>query len=404
MADDNIPGHRVQPGLYEYDAPDGMYLVDHEEARRPPNWYLHTPSDDDPSQANPHPFHVYPSFHDARDGVQEAEHRVGRRTAMSAQPGVIHRGIDLSDLPEDLSSRVHQAIDTGSADPHLHDDLLDHVGDGYDDFNGWWTSDPKNAERYAISDVPGWGENQLRATMTTDWDGSGEDLDYLPEEVGEDDVPLRHSPPRPHTVRVNRPGSSWVNISHDGVQEAEHEQSRTASVHTADAEEAKATGGMIALYPRTMDADQMAVPGGEPPEDLHCTLVYFGSDVSSMNPADLPNALAQLADLTPVIESRVFGHANFNGEAAVYIVNDSGEDAGTTSQDQFNQLTNVQEQAYSLAAQLVGVPPQHQPWIPHITASYYATADSLQFSGTIYFDKIGLAWQGQTQYFYLAGA
>lgn len=132
------------------------------------------------------------------------------RTAAVVPGSTIFRGIDLSDFPDDLVSRAHRAID-GTADPNLHDDLLNHVG-GNHGFSGWWTDDPDNAKHYAAGGDR--DDNPLRAVLATDWNGEGQDHDYTDDEVGEDDVPLRDEPPRPHTVLVNRPGSGWVNISH----------------------------------------------------------------------------------------------------------------------------------------------------------------------------------------------
>jgi len=264
--DDNIPGHRIQPGLYEYDAPDGMYSVEHQEYHRPPNWYVHTPDPEDPSHPNPHPWHVYPSYFDARDGVQKAEHE---------------------------------------------------------------------------------------------------------------------------------------------------------NLRTASDEAYSQRNGYIAIYPRTMDAEQLAYPGGYPPEHLHCTLVYFGDDVSSSSPGDALNALAQIADINAFIPAYVFAAANFNPtravayQSAVYIVNASwtgdsppGDTGGasTTSQYQFNDLTYLQQQTITMASQLVGIPQQPQPWIPFIAVSDMANANNLTFTGEIQFDRIGLTWMGETTYFHLAGA
>lgn len=172
--------------------------------------------------------------------------------------------------------------------------------------------------------------------------------------------------------------------------------------------QAKETGGMVALFPRQVDAEQMAIPGGEPPEDLHCTLVFLGDDVSTLNGADLGSAVAKLADITTVITARVFGHANFNptdNACAVYIVNDADAPEGAwTDQSEFSELTLVHDQAVSLAGQLVRIPEQYRPWVPHLTASYYASADDLQFTGIIQFDRLGLAWMGEVAYYPFAGA
>lgn len=155
----------------------------------------------------------------------------------------------------------------------------------------------------------------------------------------------------------------------------------------------------ISLYPRSMDAEQMAIPGGLPPEQIRLELVNLGDS----NAGDLPNALAQLADVTSVLSAYVYGNANLHG--ASYIVNNDPDYSGSsTSQHDFNEISYVQHQVYSLASQLAGLPYQTQPWVPSMLVSEYATADDLQFTGEIIFVKLGLTWNGTTQFFPLAGS
>jgi hypothetical protein len=59
----------------------------------------------------------------------------------------------------------------------------------------------------------------------------------------------------------------------------DHRLSGAHIVRLADAEQAKAAGALIALYPRVVDARTLAIPSGEAPEDLHLSLVDFGKDV-----------------------------------------------------------------------------------------------------------------------------
>ena len=59
----------------------------------------------------------------------------------------------------------------------------------------------------------------------------------------------------------------------------------------ADAEQAKKTGGMVALLPRSSDVDALLVSGGEPPEDIHMTVVYLGEDVRGQDPTELISQL-----------------------------------------------------------------------------------------------------------------
>lgn len=170
----------------------------------------------------------------------------------------------------------------------------------------------------------------------------------------------------------------------------------------ADAEQAKRTGGMVALYPRADDADKLAVPGGEPPEDLHVTLVYLGEDVSDLDPSDLHEALARVCETVTVITARVLGHAVFNPDGggdgdkepcAVYLLGDAA------------QLADLHADVLDAAHQSVrALHPQHVPWVPHITAGYSMDPGQLDYTGPVLFDRVGLDFAGQTQFFPLLGA
>lgn len=172
--------------------------------------------------------------------------------------------------------------------------------------------------------------------------------------------------------------------------------------YLADAERAKSTGGMIALYPRPDDADQMAVPGGESPEDLHVTLVYLGEDVSGIDPSALHAAISSLTDPVTVITAKVLGHAVFNptgGEdgqsdpCAVYLITDSG------------QLDDLHSDVLQAAQEnILNLHPQHSPWVPHITAGYDIDPSQLSYTGPILFDRVGLNFAGEDHYFPLMGA
>ena len=164
----------------------------------------------------------------------------------------------------------------------------------------------------------------------------------------------------------------------------------------ADAEQAKSTGGMLALYPTQDDALSLAIPGGEPPEDMHVTLVYFGEDVSDSPGADqdIGRAIQGISDQFSVITARVFGHAVFNPDGAegrepcaVYLLGSSQD-----LDDLHKQLENAVSEVWDCSE-------QHAPWIPHITAGYSAGPDSLGFTGDVQFDRIGLNWMGNTTWF-----
>jgi 2'-5' RNA ligase len=172
---------------------------------------------------------------------------------------------------------------------------------------------------------------------------------------------------------------------------------------TADAEEAKQSGGMIALFPRTDFAQMLAVPGGEPEDDLHLTLVFLGDDVSTLDPANLGAIVGRVADSYTEITARIFGHAVLNPDGAegrdpcgVYLVGHSPE---------LSQLHDDVREAAEMGAQ---IPEQHDPWLPHITAGYASqmgeSTQVREYTGEVIFDRLGLAVAGETQFYPFHGA
>lgn len=176
-------------------------------------------------------------------------------------------------------------------------------------------------------------------------------------------------------------------------------------VVVGNAEQAKKTGGMIALYPRADDAYKMAIPGGEPLENLHVTLAFLGDDVTADDPQPLAAVTAGLADTYSVITARIMGHALFNPDGgdpdderemdscAVYLVGDT-EELPRLKEDVMSRLRTSQAE----------IPRQHSPYIPHVTAGYSMPIERLSYTGPVLFDRIGLAFAGTTQYFPLIGA
>jgi 2'-5' RNA ligase len=170
----------------------------------------------------------------------------------------------------------------------------------------------------------------------------------------------------------------------------------------ADAEQAKSTGGMIALYPRPDDAHKLAVPGGEPVGDIHLTLVYLGEDVLGTDPSALGQAVASIVDNATVITARIMGYGLFNPDGgpegdkdpcAVYLVGDS---------EQIPELhDNIQ---YAVEENFLDAPPQHKPFIPHITAGYGLDITQLSYTGPILFDRVGFEFADKSHYFPLMGA
>ena len=166
--------------------------------------------------------------------------------------------------------------------------------------------------------------------------------------------------------------------------------------HYADAEEAKSIGGMLALWPRSDYAEMLAIDGGEPQDDLHLTLVYLGDDVTGSDPGTLGDALQQISGSYTAIDATIFGHAIFNPDtedpAGVYLLSDSPE---------LDQLHDEVLEAAQIG--YPDLPPQHVPWCPHVTCSWGSPATVGQYTGPVVFDRLGLSFAGQTEFFPLLG-
>lgn len=121
-------------------------------------------------------------------------------------------------------------------------------------------------------------------------------------------------------------------------------------------------GVMIPL--REDDAVRMAVPGGEPAEDLHLTLLYLGRDGDHV-PADiiaLGDGLSAIAESCPPFNARIAGLARFEET-------DGGRDAvvALVSSPELDALRAlVVERAEALGLRS----PSAHGFLPHITLGY----------------------------------
>ena len=165
----------------------------------------------------------------------------------------------------------------------------------------------------------------------------------------------------------------------------------------------------IALYPRTDSALQMAVPGGEPPQELHLPLVTFGENLGGQNLDGVSRALAELAGSYTVITAQAMGHATFNPEGGANNP-DQGGPYGQREPDtaylitDSQQLEDLYNDAQDIATTQLALPVQNVPFVPRVTAAHNQSAAYLNFTGEVLFDRVGLAYRGQTHYFPLLGA
>lgn len=152
--------------------------------------------------------------------------------------------------------------------------------------------------------------------------------------------------------------------------------------------------GMVALLPT--NPEQLTVPGGLPADQIHLTLAFLGEDVTGWDEIRR-RLLEQLVwsaahAIGQPIDARVMGHATFNPDShagrtpcAVHLVGDS------------QHLVPVRDQLCTTLAAALGddYPPQHAPFIAHITAGESLTAADLSFVGPVVFDRLALALAGE---------
>lgn len=163
---------------------------------------------------------------------------------------------------------------------------------------------------------------------------------------------------------------------------------------TADAEQAKKTGGAILLWPHQDDAKDLAVAGGEPWEDLHITLYFFASDVTAHpSPIDLVRELDSELEIFPAIRAKLFAPALFNPEGdepcAVMLAGDAPLLA-TLKNEVLAPLVAVH------GPQDPDLYQQHEPWIPHVTIGYGMDFTQLPATRHLTFDRVTLEWADET--------
>jgi hypothetical protein len=468
----DIPGHRLRPGLYEYEGPDGVLEVVHQEDHKPPNWYVHYPDPHDPSHANPKAHGVFPSLTRARGDVQETERhaRVANDYRLQHRAPGPHWGYPLHDMdvgedwyehPEwyggdhsDVSQSemrqaqqayiqargnpdhpitIYRALPPGHTTFHAGDwvtptlgyarghaiqseDPADdwpvikatvpakHLwqnGDSYHEL-GYHGPDIRTAslheampraddyqgipEGYDFKHSPGVstltpkGSNSWASRLL--WHPNGEVKKIDTEEDHQRkglathlfNETLKHYPNLHHSEDLTDEGRAWTNSMYDwnpdnpdddlpdifaaddegsysgpsdediaAAQEWSRQENQRKEqywldafnrtrreqgipeldalpdslrsdlgLHTSSRRTASFSPANISLYPRTMDAEQMAIPGGLPPEEIRLELVNLGDS----NAGDLPNALAQLADVTSVLSAYVYGAADLGRTGA----------------------------------------------------------------------------------------
>lgn len=125
-------------------------------------------------------------------------------------------------------------------------------------------------------------------------------------------------------------------------------------------------GAMIAVRPAPGEAQQIAKPGGHPPEQLHVTLAHLTDDGDSMTPEQVDaakEAMAATADVHPALVGTVGGHGNFptpDGHANVHLA-----DVPHMARMRESLTAGLRERGVEYSA--------NHGFTPHLTTSYSDT-------------------------------
>lgn len=161
------------------------------------------------------------------------------------------------------------------------------------------------------------------------------------------------------------------------------------------------SGSMIALMPTEEDAQRLAIIGGEPADELHCTLFYLGGDVTQWSAEQQGELISAVRNSVAtaefgqaqIVDASIFGAAHWNGNSDtpswVWSVGDAPGGCG------------LEQARCVVVAALESThdqprPDQHTPWVAHICAEYTADPGLLPEMemrlGPVTFDRIRLSF------------
>lgn len=155
------------------------------------------------------------------------------------------------------------------------------------------------------------------------------------------------------------------------------------------------TGAMVALLPASTDASRLAVPGGEEPQQLHCTLLYLG-EAADLDEDDRTRVVVTARALAEM-------HAPLTAEAfAVDVFNPNTDDSCIVLGVGGDPLEFVHDH---ITANIGDMYPQRKPWIAHVTLAYtegMTTSEQFDYAseftdrlGPVTFDRIRVAFGGE---------
>jgi 2'-5' RNA ligase len=258
----------------------------------------------------------------------------------------------------------------------------------------------------AVPATKTWVATEDERTREDHADADGQEVGLDEQfQVGGESMDRPHDETASASQTVNCRCTVSYSIPEDDVSDIS-EDAEVASI-TAAADQVM-TGAMIALVPSPDDLDRLALPDGEPREELHLTLWFLGDAIDYDGTARqslIANVESLFAGYGP-IEAVAFGAACWNPTsdtpACVLNVGDPAENIGA-----LNEAREVAILAMG-AADFTAMPPQKAPWSPHICLAYgqmdMTVMDGmLKRVGPVTFDTLRIAFGGSVTDIALAG-
>lgn len=157
------------------------------------------------------------------------------------------------------------------------------------------------------------------------------------------------------------------------------------------------TGVMIGLFLSPADATALAIPDGEPPDELHVTLAYLGDSKELTDRDVLERVVSRYAQGKPVLQGVVSGTGVFTGGMdgdVLWLHFDSGELPA------FRQglVETLDKAGFPVKAE--------HGFTPHITLMYAPAIDvvpQIADGRELTFDRLTLAWGGKRTEYPLGG-
>jgi hypothetical protein len=169
---------------------------------------------------------------------------------------------------------------------------------------------------------------------------------------------------------------------------------------TAAADGSHTSGAMIALMPTAEDSERLAIDGGEPADQLHCTLYYLGNgaDFDEAARTAIVDAVRSLTEGLPQVRAKFFGAAHWNGDSDepswVWSVGDESGHGSSLAEAH----ETAAEAVFQAAPVGVEIPAQHTPWVAHTCAAYSGELDLIialeERLGPVTFDRVRVAFAG----------